>query len=92
MLFAFFTNKLWVFGSKSLAPVLVLRELAAFVTARLASGGIELMMMWLCVEVLNGNDLFWKVAANVVVIVLNYVFSLLFVFGKTKEGKNERAV
>lgn len=82
VLFAFFTNKLWVFGSKSLAFVLVLRELAAFVVARLASGAIEIFMMWFFVDCLGGNDWFWKIASGIVVIVANYIFSLCFVFKK----------
>ncbi len=82
VLFAFFTNKLWVFGSKSLALVLVLRELTAFVVARLASGAIEIFMMWFFVDCLGGNDWFWKIASGIVVIVANYIFSLCFVFKK----------
>ncbi|MCD8298715.1 MAG: GtrA family protein [Opitutae bacterium] len=81
--FAFVTNKFWVFGSKSLAAKTVAREFVAFVSARLTSGGIELLMMWLFVDVLGVNDLAMKIISNVVVIVLNYVFSLFFVFKKT---------
>ena len=82
VLFAFVTNKLWVFGSKSLAPALVLRELVAFVTSRLTSGGIEIFMMWFFVDVLGVNDWLMKVVAGIVVIVANYVFSKIFVFRK----------
>ncbi len=82
VLFAFVTNKLWVFGSKSLAPLLVLRELVAFVASRLTSGGIELFMMWLFADVFGVNDWLMKLVANVVVIIANYVFSKIFVFRK----------
>lgn len=82
VLFAFVTNKLWVFASKSLAPLLVLRELVAFVASRLASGGIELFLMWFFADVLGVNDWLMKLVANVVAIVANYVFSKIFVFRK----------
>lgn len=82
VLFAFWTNKLWVFGSKSFAVLLVLRELVSFVAARLTSGGIEIFMMWFFVDVLGANDWLIKGVAGVVVIVANYVFSLFFVFKK----------
>ncbi len=82
VLFAFVTNKLWVFDSKSLAPALVLRELAAFVASRLTSCGIEIFMMWFFVDVLGANDWLMKVIATIVVIIANYILSKIFVFRK----------
>jgi len=82
ILFAFFTNKIWVFGSKSLAIFLVLRELVAFIAARLTSGGIEIFMMWFFVDILGANDWLIKIAAGVFVVAANYVFSVVFIFKK----------
>ncbi len=82
VLFAFVTNKLYVFESKSLERGTVLRELVSFVGARLATGLLDLAVMFVGVDVLHGPDLVFKVASNIVVILLNYVFSKLIVFRK----------
>ena len=78
--FAFLTNKVFVFRSKSFAAKLVLRELVSFVGARLFSLAVDTAGMWLLVDVLTWNDWRAKVLMNVSVIVLNYVFSKLFIF------------
>ena len=82
VLFAFVTNKLYVFESKSLARGTVARELASFVGARLATGLLDLAVMFVGVDLLHGPDLVIKVGSNVIVIILNYVFSKLIVFRK----------
>ena len=82
VLFAFVTNKLYVFESKSLERGTVLRELLSFVGARLATGLLDLAVMFVGVDLLHGPDLVFKGASNIVVIILNYVFSKLIVFRK----------
>lgn len=78
--FAFLTNKVFVFRSKSFAAGLVVRELISFVGARLFSLAVDTAGMWLLVDVLTWNDWLAKVLMNVIVIVINYVFSKLFIF------------
>lgn len=78
--FAFVTNKLFVFRSKSFAAKTLWRELASFTGARLLSLGVDTAGMWLLVSLLSWNDWLAKVIMNVIVIVLNYVFSKLFIF------------
>jgi len=80
--FAFITNKLYVFESRSLARGTVVRELVSFVSARLATGLLDLAVMFVGVDLLHGPDLVFKVASNVIVILLNYVLSKLIVFRK----------
>ena len=97
--FAFVTNKLWVFASKSWAPKTVVREALSFAGARLLSLGIEELGLWLLVSVIgmqnmapftvfgfivNGN-LIAKVIMQVVVVILNYVFSKFIIFKRKKE-------
>lgn len=82
VLFAFVTNKLYVFESKSLERGTVLRELVSFVSARLATGLLDLAVMFVGVDLLHGPDLVFKVGSNVIVIILNYVLSKLIVFRK----------
>lgn len=88
VLFAFITNKLLVFGSKSLRPGRVLRELGSFVACRLASGGIDMGVMMFCTAVLHANDLIVKLGSNIVVILLNYILSKAFVFSRKERAEN----
>ncbi len=83
--FAFITNKLFVFKSKSFAAKLFWRELASFLGARLLSLGVDELGMLLLVSGLAWNDWAAKIAMNVIVIIINYVLSKLFIF---KDGSS----
>ena len=89
VLFAFFTNKVFVFGSKSFEKKLFLRELVSFIGARLFSFLLELGFMLVTVDVLNWNKFVMKLTAQVFVLVLNYIFSRFLIF---KKKKNEKEV
>lgn len=80
--FAFVTNKLFVFQSKSWDKKRMLRELPSFVSARLLSLGVELAGMWLLVDCLLVPFALSKLLINVVVVILNYVFSKWLIFTK----------
>ncbi len=82
VLFAFVTNKLFVFDSKSLAAALVLKEFVLFLGARLFSGALDMGIMYLFVDILRFNDMVIKVLSNIIVIVVNYVLSKLIIFKK----------
>ena len=80
--FAFVTNKLFVFDSKSWAPSVALRELWTFTACRIGTGVVEIGMMWLFVDILTFNGTVMKLITNFIVIVLNYIFSKLIIFKK----------
>ena len=88
MLFAFATNKRFVFDSRSWKAPVLLYEFFAFFGARILSGVVEiflpslLMEIGLNQEVLGIKGFMAKLAASVIVIVLNYIFSKLFIFRK----------
>ncbi len=82
VLFAFVTNKLFVFESKGLNAALVVKELVLFVGARLFSGALDMGIMYLFIDILHFNDLLIKVLSNVIVIIVNYVLSKLIIFKK----------
>lgn len=82
VLFAFVTNKLFVFDSKSLAAALVLKEFMLFLGARLFSGALDMGIMYLFVDILRFNDMVIKVLSNIIVIVVNYILSKLVIFKK----------
>lgn len=95
VVFAFITNKIWVFESKSKDLRTVSREFVVFLGARVISGVVEIGGLPALVtlgfnQTLFGVDAFpAKIALSVIVVILNYVFSKAIVFKKKKEDKNE---
>ena len=89
--FAYVTNRRWVFASRSRGAALV-RECAGFVACRLGTGVLDEAIMVLGVDRLGpalvapSQMRLWglgvKVFSNLLVIVLNYVFSKRFIFKK----------
>ena len=80
VVFAYITNKIWVFESRSFALPVLLREAASFFAARIFSGVLDLGIMWVCVDLLGWNDLVVKILSNIIVVVLNYLFSKFWIF------------
>ena len=80
VLFAFITNKLFVFESKDKSKIG--KELISFFGFRILSLGVDMGAMYLLLQVINTGEVFAKIIANVIVIILNYIFSKLFVFKK----------
>lgn len=80
VVFAFITNKLWVFHSKSLEKDVVLKEAVPFFTARIATGILDVIIMWATVDILRMNADFWKIISNVLVIIINYIASKFIIF------------
>lgn len=88
ILFAYFTNRTWVFKSKSSGQA-ALREFGSFVGCRIFTAVLDQLIMWLGVTLLGPTVTFvsgalWgnivKLFSQVVVVVSNYVFSKLFIF------------
>lgn len=79
---AYITNKLWVFGSKSFSPEVLLPELWKFISCRVATGIMDLTIMWLGVDLLDGPATLLKIGSNILVVILNYLFSKLVIFKK----------
>jgi len=77
VLFAYITNRKYVFESSSQN---ILKEAVSFFSSRLATGILDMVLMWLFVYFNVVNDVIAKVIVNVIVVVLNYVLSKLVVF------------
>ena len=77
--FAYFTNRKYVFESKEKNK---LKEASKFFLSRVTTLLMDMLIMWLGVTILHGNDKIIKLISQVVVIVGNYIFSKLFVFKK----------
>ena len=82
VLFAYFVNKLFVFRSKDWAWRVAVRELWQMVASRIFSLGLETGILWLFVEKLLLNEFIVKLAANVLVVIVNYVLSKFIIFNK----------
>lgn len=92
VIFAYVTNKIFVFESYSWKPSFVVKEFVLFVSARVATGVIEIFGVPLLADL--GLDqykgMLSKIVISVLVVILNYVFSKLFVF-KDNKNKEESA-
>ncbi|MDO4495309.1 MAG: GtrA family protein [Clostridiaceae bacterium] len=80
VIFAFVTNKLIVFESKSWKPAVAGKEFIGFIGARLFSLLVELLCMFIMVTLLHWNEFVAKVIVQIIVVILNYVFSKLIIF------------
>lgn len=80
VLFAFFTNKFWVFEHNSKEHLL--RELLAFFGARALSGLVEIGGFAIFVGLFGFNDWIVKLAISVFVVIFNYVLSKFLIFKK----------
>ena len=94
VIFAYITNKLFVFESKSWAPKILAREIPAFIGARLFSFALEQLGLFVFNNLLHISNyillginglMIVKLGLNVLVVVLNYIFSKLFVFKQEKD-------
>ena len=105
VVFAFVTNKIWVFESRSWKPAVMGKELVTFVSSRAITGIIEVFgvpllestgfdnIFYSIAEKLNlsfsvcyAKGIYSKLSLSVIVIILNYIFSKLFVFKNKKEN------
>lgn len=95
VVFAYITNKLFVFESKSWNIKIVAKESVEFLGARLFSFGVEEGGLWLFVEILKfdkysfailnfviDGKLIAKIILAVIVVILNYFFSKFIIFAK----------
>lgn len=87
ILFAYVTNRRFVFESRVRGVRAVAVEMVKFFGARGVSLLLNMLVMFLGVDLLHGNDKAVKIAASVLVIVANYIFSKLFVF--RNKGRQE---
>lgn len=82
--FAYVTNKLWVFESRSWTWKILRKEILSFAGCRLATGIMDLAIMYVFVDLMEWPAMLMKILSNVLVIVLNYIFSKLVIFKKNR--------
>lgn len=92
VVFAYVTNKLFVFESKSWSPKVLAKEIPSFTGARLLTLGIEEAGLLIMIKLLHldvtltigpvGGELVVKALLAVIVVILNYIFSKVLIFKK----------
>ena len=77
VLFAYITNRIWVFESKS--PN-ILKEMSLFFGGRIFSGVVDMLLVYTFIDLLVLDSSISKIIVQLIVIILNYIFSKLIVF------------
>ena len=80
ILFAYVTNKIWVFQSKTENFQETFYEFTKFIGFRLLSGLADMATIWVLVDLLIIDSSISKLLTQFIVVVLNYVFSKFFIF------------
>ena len=84
VLFAFATNRVWVFQAPTHTITEFLRQMLSFFGGRVVTLVIEEIILLVFITWLGFNSMVVKVIAQVIVIVLYYVISKFFVFSEKK--------
>ena len=84
VIFAYLTNKPFVFKSHDWSAKTVVPELGKFLGCRIGSGVMETLILMLTVDCLHWNGNVMKLITNVLVVIMNYIGSKLLVFVKKK--------
>ena len=87
--FAYVTNKKYVFKSPYTSVQATTKELVSFVSSRVASLLVEILSMFFFVQVCQIDDNIVKLMNQVLVTVLNYIFSKFWVFRKEKQHRGQ---
>ena len=83
--FAYITNKLYVFDSKVNNKKELLKEIVYFYGCRLFTLAIDEGIMILAVDRFKWNGILMKIVANIIVIILNFIFSKILIFKKQEK-------
>lgn len=82
MLFAYYTNRRYVFRSKAKKLNDRIEELISFCGCRILTFGVDMFLMFAFIYIFMINDMTSKVLVSVIIIILNYILSKLIVFKK----------
>lgn len=88
VVFAYWTNRTFVFKSQNKDTGSVVKEFVSFIGARIATEVLELVLMYVMVDLLSINDKISKLVCQVLVILANYVLSKIWIFkDKSSDAK-----
>ena len=71
-----------MFNSKTSKLKELGKEIISFFNARIVTLVIETIFLWIVIDKLGFNEILMKIVSNIIVIILNYIFSKVFIFKK----------
>lgn len=80
VIFAFYTNRIWVFQATTNSFRDLLKQMFSFCSGRIVTLAVEESILFIFITCLQFNSILVKIIAQIVVVVLNYVISKLWVF------------
>lgn len=89
VVFAYWTNRTFVFKSQNRDISAVVKEFISFIGARVATEVLEIVLMYVMVDVLAINDKISKLVCQTIVILANYVLSKIWIFKKSSSGSDD---
>ena len=89
VVFAYITNKFFVFNSSYINKDVIIEEFIKFMNCRLISGLSEVVLLFLFVDLLLMNDIVAKLIIGVLVALINFIFSKVFIFKGVDELRSE---
>lgn len=84
VLFAYVTNRRWVFRSQRSRFKEIMKEMTLFVSGRLLSGIGDMIIIYIFVDIINMGKTPGKIVSQVFVVIFNYVFSKLVIFKQSR--------
>ena len=73
VIFAYFTNKLFVYNSTDWTAKVAVPEFLKFVASRLASFALTIVLIFITVELLKWNGNVMNLVVAVIVVIMNYI-------------------
>ncbi len=86
--FSFITNKIWVYGSRSMRAKTIIKEGFAYYTGRGVSLIAGTAIMVVCIDFMKLNSWIVKIVSNIFVVIINYGFGF-FVFKRLEENMKD---
>ena len=84
VLFAYVTNKRWVFQTDCTGMAALFKEMISFFGGRVFTLFVEEIILYIFVLKFDMNSVAIKIAVQIVVIVMNYIINKMIVFKKGK--------
>lgn len=84
VVFAYVSNKLWVFDSNFIFNNGLVIEFCLFLLTRITTLFLEMIIIWYGVQYLCQSPVVWKFIDNVFVVIINYLISKLIIFRKKR--------
>lgn len=85
IIFAYITNKLFVFKVEILEIKFLIKEVLKFFISRIGTYFLDIFSMCILVEIFIFNEVISKIFSNILVIMVNYLLSNFYIFGGKKK-------